>query len=29
VQSNLAEYTAFWDFGYGNPPFDPNTVCPF
>jgi hypothetical protein len=29
VQANVAEYTQFWDFGYGNPPFDPNTVCPF
>jgi hypothetical protein len=29
IQANLAEYSTFWDFGYGNPPFDPNSVCPF
>jgi hypothetical protein len=29
IAANLAEYTAFWDFGYGNPPFDPDAVCPF
>jgi hypothetical protein len=29
VHANLAEYQAFWDFGYGNPAFDPATVCPF
>jgi len=29
VKANAAEYTQFWDFGYGNPPFDPDTVCPF
>ncbi len=29
IQSNLNEYSTFWDFGYGNPPFDPNAVCPF
>jgi hypothetical protein len=29
IQSNLAEYSTFWDFGYGNPSFDPNAVCPF
>lgn len=26
---NLAEYQAFWDFGYANPEFDPDSVCPF
>lgn len=29
IQSNLTEYSTFWDFGYGNPPFDDNAVCPF
>lgn len=29
VKANVAEYTQFWDFGYSNPPFDPDTVCPF
>jgi hypothetical protein len=29
VQANLSEYAAFWDFGYGNPAFDANAVCPF
>jgi hypothetical protein len=29
IAANLAEYQAFWDFGYGNPPFDPDAVCPF
>lgn len=29
VSANLAEYEAFWDFGYGNPKFDPAKVCPF
>ena len=28
-QANLAEYQAFWDFGYANPPFDPAIICPF
>jgi len=29
IQANLSEYQQFWDFGYGNPAFDPNAVCPF
>ena len=29
VAANLAEYQAFWDFGYANPPFDADTICPF
>lgn len=29
IAANLAEYQAFWDFGYGNPPFDADAVCPF
>ena len=29
IAANLAEYQAFWDFGYGNPPFDADTICPF
>ncbi len=29
IAANLAEYTAFWDFGYGNPPFNAGAVCPF
>jgi hypothetical protein len=29
IAPNLAEYTAFWDFGYGNPPFNADAVCPF
>jgi hypothetical protein len=29
VQRNIDEYRAFWDYGYGNPPFDPQQVCPF
>jgi hypothetical protein len=27
--ANAAEYAAFWDFGFANPSFAPNTVCPF
>jgi hypothetical protein len=29
IAANLAEYQAFWDFGYGNPPFDADAICPF
>ena len=29
IAANLAEYQAFWDFGYANPPFAADTVCPF
>ena len=29
IAANLAEYQAFWDFGYANPPFDADTICPF
>ncbi len=29
VHANLDEYAKFWDFGYGNPKFDPDKVCPF
>jgi hypothetical protein len=29
IAANLAEYQAFWDFGYGNPPFDADAMCPF
>ncbi len=29
IAANLAEYQAFWNFGYANPPFDAATVCPF
>lgn len=29
ILANLAEYQAFWDFGYANPEFDPASVCPF
>ena len=29
ISANLAEYQAFWNFGYANPPFDAATVCPF
>jgi len=28
-QADTPEYRAFWDFGYGNPAFDPEAVCPF
>ena len=29
IASNVAEYQAFWDFGYGNPLFDADAFCPF
>ena len=29
VAANLAEYQAFWDFGYANQPFDVDAICPF
>ncbi len=29
IAANLAEYQAFWDFGYASPPFDADAVCPF
>ncbi|MBI5283790.1 MAG: hypothetical protein HY874_01735 [Chloroflexi bacterium] len=29
IRANLDEYNAFWDFGYGNPTFDADAVCPF
>jgi len=29
IRANIDEYNAFWDFGYGNPPFDADAVCPF
>ncbi|HZP56467.1 MAG TPA: hypothetical protein VFC53_02805 [Dehalococcoidia bacterium] len=29
LAANADEYAAFWDFGYGNPAFDPSKVCPF
>ncbi len=29
INANLAEYQAFWNFGYTNPPFDPAIICPF
>ena len=29
IAANLAEYQAFWDFGYANPPFAADTICPF
>jgi hypothetical protein len=29
IAANLAEYQAFWDFGYGNPPFAADSFCPF
>lgn len=29
IAANRAEYQAFWDFGYANPPFDPDAFCPF
>jgi hypothetical protein len=29
IAANLSEYQAFWNFGYGNPPFDADAICPF
>jgi hypothetical protein len=29
INSNLDALTEFWNFGYGNPPFDPEAFCPF
>jgi hypothetical protein len=29
VQANLAAFAALWDYGYANPEFDPDALCPF
>ena len=29
VEDHLAALTDFWNFGYGNPPFDAEAFCPF
>lgn len=29
VQANLEAFEEFWYFGYGNPEFDPDRLCPF
>jgi hypothetical protein len=29
IAANLSEYQQFWNFGYSNPEFNPDTVCPF
>jgi tetratricopeptide (TPR) repeat protein len=29
VQANLDAFAALWDYGYANPEFDPDALCPF